>query len=79
VVGARAGAVPEIVGSAGVLVDALDVDGWAAAITRVAGDASLRARLAALGVARAADFTWAGAARRTLAVHRAALGDASTA
>ena len=78
VVAAMAGSVPEIVGAAGVLVEALDVDAWAAAITRVAADAALRTRLAALGVARASDFTWPGAARRTLAVHRAALGDALT-
>ncbi len=72
VVAARAGSIPEIVGAAALMVEPLDVDAWAAAITRVATDAGLRASLAEAGMARASGFTWAGAARQTMAVHRAA-------
>ncbi len=65
---------PEITGNAALAVDPHDVEGLAAAIDRLLTDEDLRARLQALGPARAAGFSWEKAARETLAVYHKALG-----
>lgn len=60
-------ALVEITGDAALHVDARSADALAAAMTRVAGDASLREELAARGVERARSFTWkrcAGATKK---------------
>jgi glycosyltransferase involved in cell wall biosynthesis len=49
---------PEVVGDAALLVDPESPESIAAALVRVAGDASLRARLADAGKARAAELSW---------------------
>jgi alpha-1,3-rhamnosyl/mannosyltransferase len=67
VVASRRGSLPEVAGDAAVLVDATDVDGFANAIERVVRDQPYAQDLAARGVARAAQFSWAqtaAAARR---------------
>lgn len=64
---------PEAVGSAALLVDATDVDGLADAMARILGNASLRARLADLGRAQAARFTWIAAAEKLLKAYRLAV------
>jgi glycosyltransferase involved in cell wall biosynthesis len=67
VVASTASSVPEAVGDAGVLVDPLDVQGWAEAISALlAGEG--RDRLIERGLARAATFTWTRMARRWLAL-----------
>ena len=48
---------PEVVGDAGLLVDPLDVDAIADAMTRLADDQSLRERLVARGLERGRRFT----------------------
>jgi glycosyltransferase involved in cell wall biosynthesis len=58
VVASAAGAVPEIVGDAAMLVPPRDVDALAGALMTVLGDAELRARLVDDGRCRAARFTW---------------------
>ena len=60
----------EIVADAGLTVDPLDTSALVTAITRLAGDLDLRARLAAEGPARAAAFSWSQAARDMLQVYR---------
>ncbi len=65
VVASSASSLPDVVGDAGVLVDPADVEGWTEALERVCGDAGLRAALRRRGLARAAEFTWARAARET--------------
>ena len=62
VVATTAGAVPEVVGDAALLVDPDDRDGLAAALIRVLGDDATRADLSARGRARVARFTWERAA-----------------
>jgi glycosyltransferase involved in cell wall biosynthesis len=57
VVASRRGALPEVVGDAGVLVDPEDERALAAALVRVLGSAGERADLARRGLARAAQFT----------------------
>ena len=66
VVGVRAGATPETVGDAGLLVDPGDAEGFADAMEQAAFDESARARLIPAGRAQAAKFTWARAAGATL-------------
>ncbi len=70
VVGARAGATPETVGDAAVLVDPDDADALATAMVEVAGDQCRRQELIAAGRIRAAGFTWEAAAAASLAVYR---------
>jgi glycosyltransferase involved in cell wall biosynthesis len=56
VIAARRGALPEVVGDAGVLVDPEDETAVAAALARVLGDEGTRAALGRRGLARAAGF-----------------------
>ena len=70
VVGYRAGAVEEVVGDAGVLVEPDRPDALADALLRFLDDAALQARLRSGAKARAAAFSWDRAANDTLAVYR---------
>lgn len=74
VVGVRAGATPETVGDAGLLVEAGDAEAFADAMERAAFDEDLRARLIPAGRAQAARFTWERAASETLALYRRVKG-----
>ncbi len=69
VVAARAGAIPEIVGDAAILVDPDDVDALSAALQELLDDATRVARLVALGTERAARFTWERAAAEAVALY----------
>jgi alpha-1,3-rhamnosyl/mannosyltransferase len=71
-----AGSIPEVAGSAAVLVGPDDVDGWAAAITSSATDPDRRAALVAAGQERQDRFRWASSAAATMAVHDEVLGRA---
>jgi glycosyltransferase involved in cell wall biosynthesis len=73
VVAARAASLPEVYGDAAHYCDPRDVGSIAAALSEVAGDEQLRSRLAARGKERAAGFSWARTAEKTLAVYREAL------
>ena len=68
VVVSNTGALPEIAGDAGVLVDPFDPAGMAAALETVVTDSARRAGLSARALARAELFSWARCARETLAV-----------
>ena len=61
-------AMPEVVGTAGLLVDPEDTSAIADAILRLLTQDSLRKELAARGLARAAAFSWERTARQVLAV-----------
>jgi glycosyltransferase involved in cell wall biosynthesis len=63
----------EAVGDAGLTVDPRSADELAEAMRRVLAEEGLRERLVAAGFARAAEFTWARAARATADVYREAL------
>jgi glycosyltransferase involved in cell wall biosynthesis len=73
VIASQAGALPEVVGDAGLVVDATDRAALGAALERVAGDATLRDALVRRGRARLATFSWAAAARQTIEVYREAI------
>lgn len=77
VVATRAGAVPETVGDAAILVDPDDPEGLADAVWRVVTDEALRAKLVAAGHARAGEFTWEAAAAATRAVYEEVCASAS--
>ncbi len=71
-VAARATALPEVVGDAGVLVEPGDVPQWAAAIARLLNDDEERAALVGRGLARVQRFSWAANAEALAALYRAA-------
>jgi len=64
VLASNRGSLPEVVGTAGVLLDPDDVDGWASAIERVTTDTNWAEALGQAGLERAKAFTWQGAAVR---------------
>jgi len=70
VVGVRAGATPETVGDAGLLVEPGDAEGFAEAMEQAAFDDGVRGRLIPAGHAQAAKFTWQRAAGATLELYR---------
>jgi glycosyltransferase involved in cell wall biosynthesis len=63
----------EVAGDAALLFDPEDVDSIRAAIERLLSDEQERARLAAAGRERAAEFTWERTAEQTAAVYSRAL------
>ena len=76
VISAASGSLPEVLGSAAILVDAFDIEPWRAEMTRLLTDSALRDRLISDGRTRAAGYTWQETARRTIDVYRA-VGDAT--
>ncbi|MDV2502428.1 MAG: glycosyltransferase family 1 protein [bacterium] len=76
VVAASTSSLPEVLGSAGILVDPQDTEAWAEAIEKILIDTSLRDRLVALGLERVSLFTWERTARQTLAVYQEAADEA---
>lgn len=57
---------PEVVGEAGIYVDAEDIESIAAAISQLVADSHQQSRLTELGLAHAAGFSWRRTARMTL-------------
>ncbi len=70
VVASRTTGLGEAVGEAALTIDPTSVDELAEALARVLADESLRERLIAAGLGRAAEFTWGRAAARTADVYR---------
>ncbi|HUG16574.1 MAG TPA: glycosyltransferase family 1 protein [Thermomicrobiales bacterium] len=75
VIASNTSSLPEVVGNAGLLVGARDVDGFARAIVTLARSPEMRADLRARGVRRAASFSWEATADRTLSVYREAVAE----
>jgi len=65
VVASTAGALPEVVGPAGILLSPDDAGAWSQAMLELASDAALQQRLIAAGRARSAEFSWEAAASKT--------------
>jgi glycosyltransferase involved in cell wall biosynthesis len=65
------GSLRDVIGDAGLLVPAGDVEAWHKAIHAVATDADLRAALRESGLARARHYTWAAVARAQLNLYEA--------
>ncbi|HTO13365.1 MAG TPA: glycosyltransferase family 1 protein [Candidatus Binatia bacterium] len=77
VIASQRGALPEVVGDAGVLIDPERDDALTAALTRVLGDDAARAALARRGLARAATFTAERTAGRVIDLVQAVAGEAA--
>ncbi len=73
VIASARGALPEVVGDAGVLLEEETAPAWAEAIEVLIEDAGLRAGLAARGRERANGFRWERAATETANVYREVL------
>jgi glycosyltransferase involved in cell wall biosynthesis len=73
VVAANRGALPEVLGGAGQLVDALDADAFAAAIEHFVDDDEEARAAAVRGVARAGKFSWERTAEQTMDAYSAAV------
>lgn len=67
------GSLGEVIGDAAEVVDPLEAGSIAAGLSRLAGDADLRRRRVASGLANARRFDWDDAARRTVDVYRRAV------
>jgi glycosyltransferase involved in cell wall biosynthesis len=74
VVSSNATSLAEVCGDAACCVDPDDVEGAAEALRRIVAEPAFAADLSAFGRKRAAEFTWARAARETLAIYRAVAG-----
>lgn len=70
VIASRSGALPEVVGEAGLLVDPGDCDHLGEALDRLAADPSLWCRLRQAGLARAQLFRWAAVAGQYQELYR---------
>ena len=70
VVGSDVSSIPEVVGTAGVLLEPDDVEGMAGALIQLAIDEEFRAELSRRALAQAARFSWERTARETLAAYR---------
>ncbi|KPL07489.1 hypothetical protein AMJ85_09440 [candidate division BRC1 bacterium SM23_51] len=74
VVGSRSGAIPDVIGDAGLLFEEGDAAGLSAALDRVLGDADFRRDLTMRGRRRAeGEFSWASIAQRIRSVWQQAL------
>jgi glycosyltransferase involved in cell wall biosynthesis len=78
VVASDRGALPEVVGEAGLLVDPTDPDHLAEALARVWQDADLRALLRERGLARARGASWRETAQQTIHAYDKAIGQRRT-
>ena len=65
VVASNTGSLPEVVGSAGVLLDPHDVEAWADSLGRLLSDEIEAQRLRDAGPRQAALFSWKRAAEQT--------------
>lgn len=72
VIASRAASIPEVLGSAGILLDPLDVQAWTDAIVNVVNDDDQRAAMRSKGLARATEFGWARTAELTREAYRRA-------
>ena len=61
---------PEVVEDAALMVNSLDTEELATAMSRVLADETLRQEMRQKGLAQAARFSWERTARETLAVYR---------
>jgi glycosyltransferase involved in cell wall biosynthesis len=74
VITSNASSLPEVVGDAGMTVDAGDVEALGEAMLAVLADAARADRMRASGLARASTFTWQAAAEACVRAYRAAGG-----
>ncbi len=74
VLSSNGGSLPEVVGDAGILLDAHDVEGWAFALERILLDKEEEMRLREAGPQQAARFSWNKAAAQTWQLYSSVIG-----
>ncbi|NTU78193.1 MAG: glycosyltransferase family 4 protein [Chloroflexales bacterium] len=79
VVASDRGAIPEVVGDAGLLADAEDAQAFAAQLRRVLGEPAVADTLRAHAFMRVKAFSWSATARRTLQAYHEVVATPSTA
>lgn len=65
---------PEVSGSAGILIDPIDIDGLSSAMVRVLTDSSLESQMRKMSLERAKFFSWDRAAKEVLSVYEELIG-----
>ena len=75
VVGSRAGALPEVIGDAGLLFDPYQPEELKVCLQRLLENQDLRQELGLKGIRRAGGFTWERSARAALAAFKDLAGD----
>ncbi len=73
-ISSNASSLPEVAGEGAILVDPMDIHGFARAIERVLTDEAWSQSLRERGFKQAAGFPWTRTARETVAVYRAVCG-----
>lgn len=73
VIGSTCGAIPEVIGDAGLIFTEGDADALAGALRRMLADEDLRARLSLAGQARVAQYSWQRVAEKTYELYRQVL------
>jgi glycosyltransferase involved in cell wall biosynthesis len=73
VVTSTASSLPEVVGSAGLMVDPTEIEELTTAMERMLKDRDMRQQMRAAGLAQAQRFSWVETARRTVETYRRAL------
>lgn len=68
---------PEVVGEAGMLLDAFDVDRWSGGIHRLLLDMDERMMMVGQGARQVYDFTWDAAAKQLRTIYKQLLRDAN--
>jgi glycosyltransferase involved in cell wall biosynthesis len=68
VVASNTSALPEVVGTAGILLDPNDVRAWTNALTKVLGDPDVARSMSEAGLKQASGFSWERTAAETLAI-----------
>jgi len=76
VITSNASSLPEVVGEAGLMVEATNVEGLAEAMNRVLEDAALREEMIVRGLEQAGKFTWEKAAAKLLILYDVSLREA---
>jgi glycosyltransferase involved in cell wall biosynthesis len=75
VIASAAGALPEVIGNAGIVLDPADGSGFAAAIERLLDDKEERERLVQAGYEQAQRFSWDASAATLLRAYRQAVAN----
>ncbi len=70
VISSNAGSLPEVVGDAGILLDAHDIEGWATNMERILLESEEEQKLRSAGPSQAAHFSWHKAAAQTWELYR---------
>ena len=74
VIGSTCGAIPEVIGDAGLVFPEGDAGALADALRQLLSDEKLRERLALAGLARVEDYSWDRVAEKTYALYQQVMG-----